>query len=188
MSNEPSTAERSDDGSPVGRGTASGKSTTAADSKIDAALELWVALARAFAAVATRAAADVARHDLTPGEFGVLEALYHKGPLLLVELQRKQLVSSGGITYLVDRLEQRGLAERQPCPSDRRARYAVLTAEGVALVQRIFPPHAEVIRGAFAGLDESEQRQVTESLKRLGLQAKSCSEEATPPVASEGRA
>ena len=38
-------------------------------------LELWVVLARAYEAVRRHAVADIARHELTPGEFGVLEAL-----------------------------------------------------------------------------------------------------------------
>src|SRR3712207_3630263 len=85
------------------------------------ALRLWIALARAHNAVQAHAAADVARHGLTISEFAVLEVLYHKGPLLLGEVQRRILVSSGGITYLVDRLEKRGLVERRDCPGDRRA-------------------------------------------------------------------
>src|SRR6185503_13192975 len=95
------------------------------DSK--SALKLWVVLARAYASVAQRASEDVARHGLTLAEFAVLEALYHKGPLLLGEVQKKILVSSGGVTYLVDRLEERGLVRRKLCPEDRRARYAELT-------------------------------------------------------------
>lgn len=96
----------------------------------DTALKLWVVLARAHRAIEEHARIQVARHDLTLPEFGVLEALLHKGPLLLGELQRKILVSSGGITYVVDRLEGKGLVERQPCPDDRRARYVALTASG----------------------------------------------------------
>src|SRR3954468_9259159 len=90
-------------------------------------LKLWVVLARAYAAVARHAEADIARHGLTLTEFGILEALYHVGPLLLGELQQKILGSSGGVTYLVDRLAEKGLVERQECPEDRRARYAALT-------------------------------------------------------------
>lgn len=135
------------------------------------ALKLWVVLARAQAAVARHAEADVAGHGLTIAEFGILEALYHRGPLMLGDLQRKILVSSGGITYLVDRLEGRGLVERQACPSDRRARFAALTAEGKALVERIFPEHARVIARALGGLTASEQGRATALLRQLGTVA-----------------
>jgi MarR family 2-MHQ and catechol resistance regulon transcriptional repressor len=134
-------------------------SREAPDEETALALRAWIALARAHNAVSARATADVARHDLTVAEFGVLEALYHKGPMLLSEVQRRILVSSGGITYLVDRLEKRGLVERRDCPGDRRARLAALTAAGEELVRRIFPEHAATIRDALAGLGREEKRQ-----------------------------
>jgi MarR family 2-MHQ and catechol resistance regulon transcriptional repressor len=137
----------------------------------DETLKLWVVLARAYAAVAKHAEEDVARHGLTVAEFGILEALYHKGPLLLGEIQRKVLVSSGGITYLVDRLTAKGLVERQECPNDRRARYAVLTPGGEALIQEIFPQHAQRIQRALAGVTSAEQRQAVELLRKLGVAA-----------------
>ncbi len=64
----------------------------------ETALKLWVVLSRAHTAIEAQAAADVTRHGLSLTEFGILEALYHKGPMLLGEIQRKLLVSSGGIT------------------------------------------------------------------------------------------
>ena len=136
-----------------------------------AALKLWVVLARAYAAVAERAARDVARHGLTLAEFAVMEALYHKGQLLLGEVQKKILVSSGGVTYLVDRLEQRGFVERRLCAEDRRARYAALTTEGHEFMSRIFPEHAACITEVASALTRAEQQQVTRLLRDLGRHA-----------------
>jgi MarR family transcriptional regulator, 2-MHQ and catechol-resistance regulon repressor len=135
------------------------------------ALKLWVVLSRAHAAITDRAAEQIARYGMTLAEFGVLEALFHKGPLLLGEVQRKLLVSSGGVTYLVDRLERRGLVRRDQCLEDRRARYAVLTDEGTAFVQRVFPEHAAAIRDAMAGLDGEDQLVATQLIRKLGLAA-----------------
>jgi MarR family transcriptional regulator, 2-MHQ and catechol-resistance regulon repressor len=135
------------------------------------ALKLWVVLSRAYRALEERTTRDVARHGLTLAEFGVLEALYHKGPMLLGEVQRSLLVSSGGVTYLVDRLERRGLVRRDECAEDRRARYAVLTPEGEEFVRGLFPAHAAEVRKAVAGLTRDEQRAATALLKRLGLAA-----------------
>ena len=135
------------------------------------ALKLWIVLSRAFAAVEARVKADVARHGLTPAEFGVLEALQHKGPMLLNEVKQKILVSSGGITYLIDRLAAKGLVERRDCPADRRASYAALTAEGEALMQRIFPEHAAMLESVLSGLTEEEQAQATALLRTLGRRA-----------------
>lgn len=140
------------------------------------ALKLTVVLGKAQAAVEARAAAHAASHGLTLAEFAVLEALYHKGDLLLGELQRKILVSTGGITYLVDRLERKGLVRRVDCPTDRRARYASLTAAGSALIERIFPEHTEWLERAVAGLTQAEQRTAIELLRSLGQHAEAVGE------------
>ena len=153
------------------RKSVSAKSDVAADLPTATALKLWVVLARTFWAVGEVSKADIERHDLTPAEFSILEVLYHKGPLLLGEVQKKVLVSSGGITFLVDRLTARGFVERQACPSDRRARYAALTRRGQKLMGEIFPEHATALKHALSGLGRSEQRQVTELLKVLGKEA-----------------
>ncbi len=144
------------------------------------ALRLWVVLSRAQEAVARHAAADVERNGLTLTEFAIVEALYHKGPLLLGDVQRKILVSSGGVTYLVDRLVAKGLVERQVCPEDRRARYAALTPEGEALVRRIFPGHARSIERAMGGLTREERVEAARLLRTLGRAAEAL------PVAGDG--
>jgi MarR family 2-MHQ and catechol resistance regulon transcriptional repressor len=142
-----------------------------ADLPTATALKLWTVLARAFWAVSEILKADVERHDLTPAEFGILEVLYHKGEMLLGDVQKKVLVSSGGITFLVDRLAARGLVERKACPSDRRARYAALTRRGHKMMAGIFPVHAAAIRDAMGGLSRTEQRELTVLLKTLGVEA-----------------
>lgn len=110
-------------------------------------------------------------HELTLTEFTILEALYHKGPLLLGDVQKKILLSSGGVTYTVDRLAEKGLVERRECVSDRRARYAALTAKGEALMERIFPAHAAHIEDIMSALTAKEQEEVTTLLRKLGLSA-----------------
>ena len=137
------------------------------------ALKLYVVLSRAAAAMHRHSEANIASHGMTPGEFAILEVLYHRGPLLLGEVQRRILASSGGITFLVDRLAKRGLVRRQPCASDRRARYAALTEKGRALMTRIFPSHAEAIRRSLSGLGLADQRTVTALLRTLGTEAAS---------------
>jgi MarR family transcriptional regulator, 2-MHQ and catechol-resistance regulon repressor len=135
------------------------------------ALKLFVVLSRAAAAVTAAAQADAARYGLSLGEFTSLEALYHKGPLLVGELQRAVLKSSGGMTYVVDRLTAKGLVRRRDCSHDRRALYTELTEEGTALMERIFPEHAAAIERATRGLSGPEQEQAIELLRRLGLAA-----------------
>lgn len=155
-----------------------------ADPATATALKLWLTMVKAFQSAEELSRMDIAKHDLSPAEFSILDVLYHKGPLLLGEVQRKVLVSSGGTTFLVDKLAKRGLVERQSCPSDRRARYAALTREGIAMMRRIFPLHAEAMREAMSALSVSEQKVLTGLLKRLGLAA--AAKAAANPACREG--
>jgi MarR family 2-MHQ and catechol resistance regulon transcriptional repressor len=141
------------------------------------ALKLWVVLARAHNAVYSHVQDDISQRGLTVAEFGVIEALYHKGPMLLGEVQRRILVSSGGITYLVDRLAEKGLVERRECTEDRRARYAALTPAGEALVKEIFPGHARRLEKAVEALTAEEKHQAIELVRKLGLAAQALLED-----------
>ena len=133
------------------------------------ALKLFVVLNRATNAVSQRIHEEFDSHGLTATEFGILEALYHKGPLLLGDVQRKILLSSGGVTYTVDRLAEKGLVERRECASDRRARYAALTAKGRELMDDLFPVHAAAIERLMAALTAKEQEAAIDLLRKLGL-------------------
>lgn len=147
------------------------RSTDVDEERRATALKLLVVLMRTHASVGAHLQANVAEHGLTLTEFGILEVLYHKGPLLLGEVQKRILVSSGGVTYLVDRLEGKGLVERRACPEDRRARYAALTSAGEALIARIFPAHAALIEELMSTLSLDEQRTAVKLLRRLGRTA-----------------
>ncbi|MCL7962303.1 MAG: MarR family transcriptional regulator [marine benthic group bacterium] len=141
------------------------------------ALRLWIRLARAYRAIEQAAARDVARHGLTLAEFGMLEAIHHLGPMALGEIQRKILVSSGGVTYVADSLEKRGLIRREPSVSDRRVRIAVLTEQGEKLIREIFPEHERVLEETMSGLDPGEQEEAASMLRRLGIRAAQIEEE-----------
>lgn len=162
---------RDDDGSRTAAPRPADAAPEPSSERTARALKTWVVLARAYAAVARAVEVEIARHGLTTTEFGILEALHHKGPLLLGEIQRKVLVTSGGITYLVDRLVAKGLVTREPSPDDRRARYAVLTPEGKQLIAEIFPVHAAFLADVLSTLDEREHADATALLRKLGLGA-----------------
>lgn len=147
------------------------------DEETERALRLFVVLTRSFASVAEHTRRDIVRHGLSVSEFGVLELLYHKGPIPLGEVASRMLMTTGSITYVMDQLKKKELVRRVACPKDRRRWYAELTEKGQKLLQTIFPPHAEAIRQAMAGLSAEEQETATALLKRLGLTA----QEALPP-------
>jgi MarR family transcriptional regulator, 2-MHQ and catechol-resistance regulon repressor len=134
-------------------------------------LKLFVVLSRAHSAVITEVEKDIRSYGLNPTEFAVLELLYHKGDQPLQKIGEKILISSGSITYVVDKLEKKQLLTRKPCPNDRRITFATLTAEGVKWMDDRFDDHKKRIATILSGLDEEETEQVINLLKKLGLQA-----------------
>jgi MarR family 2-MHQ and catechol resistance regulon transcriptional repressor len=152
------------------------------------ALQLWTVLSRAYASVQAHALTDVTRHGLNLPEFGALEVLYHKGPMLVGDLQRTILMSSGGMTCLLDRLQRRGVVLRRDCPSDRRAVWIALTDEGVRFMDEAFPAHAARIRDALGGLPAAERRPVLDGLRRLGRFAADAARALCPAACGAGAA
>src|ERR1700681_3895797 len=91
---------------------------------------LWIVLSRRYRAVSQIAERSIAETGLGLSDFAALEALLHKGPLTITEIQAKVLLASGSMTAAVDRLERKGLVTRCASPGDRRAKVLKLTAEG----------------------------------------------------------
>jgi MarR family 2-MHQ and catechol resistance regulon transcriptional repressor len=137
----------------------------------DRALKLFIVLERAAVAMERRVKEQADLHGLTWTEFEILEAVYNKGPLLLGDLQKKILLTSGGVTYTVDRLAEKGLLQRKECETDRRAKWATLTSKGTALIASIFAPMADHIEELMSVLNAKEQETATELLRRVGLAA-----------------
>ncbi len=132
------------------------------------ALRLWISLARCYATFSRAVACKVAEYDLTAPQFGVLEALYHKGPLSLGELAEKLLVTGGNVTYVMDRLESQGLVARERSGDDRRVVRAHLTSKGRATIEAVFPGHVTFVRELVKGLENREQESLRHLLKKLG--------------------
>src|SRR5690554_4291728 len=109
--------------------------------KQDPSLKLFVVLSKAYRAVSDQVADDIRSKGLNTTDFGVLELLYHSGDQPLQKIGDKILLASGSITYVVDKLEKKGLVKRTQSEKDRRVTYASITADGVTLLNEIFPDH-----------------------------------------------
>lgn len=134
----------------------------------DQSLKLLVVLSKAYKVVMERAVKDMKRNGLSAAEFSVLELLYHKGKTPLQPIGDKILVTSGSITYTVDKLEQKGYLKRVVCPEDRRVTHAEITPSGKELFDTIFPAHAETVEMLMDGLTAEEKQIAIMLLKKLG--------------------
>src|ERR1700691_4780225 len=91
---------------------------------------LWLVLSRCHRALNQIAERSIEEAGLCLTDFAALEALLHKGPLTITQIQDKVLLASGSMTAAIGRLEKRGLVVRKSTSSDRRARMVELTHEG----------------------------------------------------------
>lgn len=131
-------------------------------------VHLWLLLWKATRSIEAYAYDSVRATGLGLSDFGVLEALLHKGPLPVNALREKVLLSSGSMTAAVDRLEKRGLVRRAATPDDRRARIVHLTPEGSKLISKLFAVHARDMDRVFSCLGASERKTLAEFLRNIG--------------------
>lgn len=132
------------------------------------AQRLWMVLSRCTRTLTFVAEDSIAGSGLGVTDFMVLEALLHKGPLTITEIQEKVLLASGSMTAAIDRLERQGWLVRTAAAGDRRARVLELTREGRAVIRAAFAQHAKDLEAAVEVLSASEREQFYGLARKLG--------------------
>jgi DNA-binding MarR family transcriptional regulator len=113
-----------------------------------------------------------AEFGLQPGEFDVLATLRRAGSpyaLTPTDLYEAAMISSGSMTNRIDRLEKAGLVTRRPNPADKRGSLVALTAQGLALIERVVEAHVANQHAIVRGLEANERDQLSELLGKLLL-------------------
>jgi MarR family 2-MHQ and catechol resistance regulon transcriptional repressor len=134
------------------------------------ALNTFIKLTRAVQSLEARLSQGGTTEHLTQTQFGVLETLYHLGPLCQGEISSKLLKSGGNITLVVDNLEKQGLVQRERDQHDRRTVTVSLTPAGRELISRTFPQHLAAIVKEMSILTAEEQETLGDLCRKLGKQ------------------
>jgi DNA-binding MarR family transcriptional regulator len=111
-----------------------------------------------------------AKAGLQPGEFDVLATLRRSGePYMLspTSLYEAMMISSGGMTNRLDRLERAGFIERRPDPNDRRGKLIALTAAGRRVIDETLTRHVANEERLMSVLTTAEQEKLNALLKKL---------------------
>jgi MarR family 2-MHQ and catechol resistance regulon transcriptional repressor len=132
------------------------------------ALSVYTKLMRAAESVTGRTNRAMAASDLSISQFGVLEALFHKGPLCQRDIAVKILKSTGNITMVIDNLEKRGLVRRERGLEDRRYITIYLTDAGQQLIAEVFPRVMAAIVEEIGILELTEQDELGRLCRMLG--------------------
>ena len=132
---------------------------------------VWLVMMKAMRALTRYAAAGIEETGLGLSDFGVLEALLHKGPLPVNTIGPIVDLTAGSISIAVDRLFEKRLVSRVESTEDRRVRIVALTLRGKDLIVPAFRKHSGQMRKVFSELSPDELRGLEVTLKKIGKRA-----------------
>jgi len=113
-----------------------------------------------------------ARWDLSPSQFNILSLLHDvPGGCSQIELSRQLIMHRSNVTGLVDRLEARGLLQRHPNPTDRRAFNVVITAAGIKLLRQIQPHYFAAAEAVWENMPIERSRWLVAELSAISAKA-----------------
>lgn len=110
---------------------------------------------------------EMIKNKLNLTEFSVLEVLYLNGKQTIQQIGTSILIASGSMTYVIDKLEQKGLLKRNGCSNDRRVIHVELTEEGVCLMNKMMPNHRDLVNDMFGFLNDDESQTLVRILEKV---------------------
>jgi DNA-binding MarR family transcriptional regulator len=148
--------------------------------KAAVAAEAWAVLLDLTMGQRNRFFAILQEFGLTPGDLRTLSALDQEPPRPMRTLARAWACDASNVTWMVDRLESRGLVERRTLPSDRRVKTVALTPLGAStkteLLTRLQEPPAD-----FLALDRATLQALRDALARLPASLRATGPHQRPP-------
>ena len=130
----------------------------------DVNLKLIIATTRFYNILLTKIGKEIQEFNLNISEFGVLEMLLHKGEQPVQKIAESILVTSGTISYVIDKLQKKDFVYRKNCEKDKRVFYICLTPAGEKYISDIFPKHKKFIDDLFSSFDDDFKKELTANL------------------------
>jgi len=141
---------------------------TRTSSKKALATEAWEPFARFFFETVKHRQRVFADRGLTPNDARALFVLDDTRGRSMSELADEWLCDASNATWIVDRLEERGLAERRTVPTDRRVKLVVLTPKGSRtreeMFRKLYEPPPELLE-----LDRGDLEALRDAVAKLPL-------------------
>lgn len=131
-------------------------------------LSAFIGMNRALNKINRQTDALCTKYNLTRSQFGVLEALYHKGDLCIGEVQELILTTQGSIPVVVRNLLKKEYITRTSDPNDKRKFILSITDSGRELMDEVYPQNESIILDFFNIYTDEEK----ENLKNLMLKFK----------------
>ena len=136
------------------------------------ALNSYIKLIRSAESLSSKINLELSELGLTESQFGVLDALFHLGPLKQKDIGKKILKSGGNITMVIDNLEKQDLVKRKRGEKDRRHFIVHLNKRGKNKINEVLPLVTKLIKKHFEILNPAEQKELERLCKITGLQVR----------------
>ncbi len=130
-------------------------------------LKLVIAIHRSLQTDERNLSSRLAQYGLTLPQFGVLESLYHRGPMNINSVIEKTLSTSGNMTVIIRNLVKAGYITKSRDPEDGRAYIIEISNTGYDIIHELFPKHVEDLRKELSKLDLDEKELLLQLLKKL---------------------
>ncbi len=129
--------------------------------------EPFLMLMQTSKAIQERIRDEMSQNKLNITEFSVLEVLFYQGKQTIQQIGNRVLISSGSMTYVIDKLEQKGIIKRNDCREDRRVIHITLTAKGLNMMENIMPTYQDMVDSFFGDLSGDESKLMVNFLKKV---------------------
>jgi DNA-binding MarR family transcriptional regulator len=150
-------------------------------------LRAWRAFLRAHSNMLRRISRDLDEADLPPLSWYDVLAVLRDAPdarLRQVDVAERVLLSTSGLSRLLDRIEEAGLAQRVTCPGDRRSLHVQLTDAGAEMLDRMWPVYARGVAEDFLPAFGGNAAEIGKAMELIGAscEAQRAAEEADEAV------
>ena len=122
---------------------------------------------RVMLSIVQQADKRLAPLDLTSAQWGPLMRMQQSGEATVADLARWANTDAGAMTRLLDRLEKKGLCQRQRSVSDRRVVLVTLTPEGERALETVPGVLSDIMNAHLVGFTHDEWRTLTDFLNRM---------------------
>ncbi len=116
---------------------------------------------------------DFLKKEINLNEYAVMELIYHRGDQPIQSIGKRVLMGGGSITYVIDKLEDKGFLYRRPCEKDRRKMFACITEEGKQYMKKRVKEQESLINTIFGEMNDKEVKEAIELFKQIGVHAES---------------
>lgn len=145
----------------------------------DFTIELLTTLSKTYSSVARIAEKEIKALGLNMTEFEVLLLLAQEGDFAIQELAKQVMLASGSMTYVVDKLSEKGFIEKIICEKDKRRTYIRISEQGRSLIDNLCPAQRPQIQKAFAHLSKTEKENLIDVLQVICQQSQAVFEAMT---------